>query len=92
MRVILLLPIIFLIACENKKKTIVNRQQAIKNEMEQVKALYYKKTDSLESIRGTNTMSAKDMEIASIAEAKKTALLLNLQKEYDSLEKELRKH
>lgn len=92
MRSILWLTIIFLTACENKKKTIVNRQQAIKNEMGQVKVLYYKKTDSLESIRGTDTMSGKEMKIMKIAEAKKTASLLSLQKEYDSLEGELKNY
>jgi hypothetical protein len=91
MRYILFATIILISSCESKKQIIANRQQAIKNEMEQVKAFYYKKSDSLQSIRGTDTMSAKDMEFARIAEAEKMASLLNLQKEYDSLEAALEK-
>ncbi len=76
MRFILLLTIIFLSSCKNKKETIVNRQQAIKKEtivnrqqvikkeMEQVKAFYYKKADSLESVKEAATNSAKLLEIA----------------------------
>ncbi|MBL7741369.1 MAG: hypothetical protein JNK14_19245 [Chitinophagaceae bacterium] len=92
MRFILLLTIILLSSCENKKETIVNKQQAIKKEMEQVKAFYYKKSDSLESVRQADTISAKHMEIIRIADDEKIASLLRLQKEYDSLEAELKKY
>ncbi|HEU5166084.1 MAG TPA: hypothetical protein VFU29_11120 [Chitinophagaceae bacterium] len=91
MRIILLLTIILISSCENKKESIVNRQQAIKKEMEQVKALYYKKTDSLQSVNKADTISAKLNEGLSLAEGKKTIELLKLQKEYDSLEVELKK-
>jgi PBP1b-binding outer membrane lipoprotein LpoB len=91
MRFILLLTVIFLSSCENKKETIANRQQAIQKEMEQVKAFYFKKLDSLESVKEADTISEKHMKIAGIAERKKTATLLKLQKEYDSLEVELKK-
>ena len=94
MRIILLLTIILISSCENKKESIVNRQQAIKKEMEQVKALYYKKTDSLESVKEADTNSAKHLEIAEelvSTDEKKSITLLKLQKEYDSLEVELRK-
>jgi hypothetical protein len=38
MRLVILLTIILLSACKNKKEVILNRQQAIKKEMEHVKA------------------------------------------------------
>ena len=95
MRFILLLTIIFLSSCENKKETIVNRQQAIKKEMEEVKAFYFNKSDSLESVKEADTNSAKRLEIAKelvSADGKKSATLIKLQKEYDSLEGELKKY
>ena len=95
MRFILLLTIILLSSCENKKETIVNRQQAIKKEMEQVKAFYYKKSDSLEIVKEADTNSAKRLEIAEelvLADGKKSVTLIKLQKEYDSLEIELKKY
>jgi hypothetical protein len=95
MRFILLVTIILLSSCENKKETIVNRQQAIKKEMEQVKAIYYKKSDSLENVKETDTNSAKRLEIAEelvSADGKRLATLIKLQKEYDSLEVELKKY
>jgi len=92
MRFTLLLIIIFLFSCKNNKETIVNRQQAIAKEMEQVKQFYYKKSDSLESIKEADTLSAKIQEILALTEGEKTAGLLKLQKEYDSLETELKKY
>ena len=92
MRFILLLTIILLSSCENKKETIVNRQQAIKKEMEQVKTFYYKKSDSLESVNKADTNSTKLNEELSLAEREKTVELLKLQKEYDSLEVELKNY
>ena len=91
MRIILLLTIILISSCENKKESIVNRQQAIKKEMEQVKAFYYNRADSLESVKEADTNSAKLNEELSLADGKKTVELLKLQKEYDSLEVELKK-
>lgn len=95
MRLIFLLTIILLSSCENKKDAIANRQQTIKKEIEQVKAVYYKKADSLESVKKGDTTSAKQLEIAEelvSAERKKTVMLIPLQKEYDSLEAEVKKH
>jgi hypothetical protein len=95
MRFILLLTIILLSSCENKKEIIVNRQRAIKKEMEEVKASYYKKSDSLESLKEADTNSAKRLEIAEelvSADGKKSVTLFRLQKEYDSLEVELNKY
>jgi len=92
MRIILLLTIILISSCENKKETIINRQQAIKKEMEQVKSIYYKRSDSLESANKADTNSAKLNEELSLAEGKKTIELIKLQKEYDSLERKLKKH
>ena len=91
MRFILLLTVILLSSCENKKETIVNRQQAIKKEMEQVKAMYYKRSDSLEGANKVDTNSAKLNEELSLADEKKSIELIKLQKEYDSLEVELKK-
>lgn len=95
MRFFLLLSIIILSSCENKKETIVNRQQTIKEEMEEVKTFYYKKLDSLESVKETDTNSAKRQEIAEefvSTDGKKSVALIKLQKEYDSLEVELKKY
>ena len=92
MRFILLLTIILISSCENREETIVNRQQAIKKEMEQVKAMYYKRSDSLEGANKADTNSAKLNEELSLAEGKKTVELIKLQKEYDSLEVELKKY
>ena len=74
-------------------KCAENRTEAFQNapKFEAGIKSYYKKSDSLESVRGADTMSAKHMEIIGIAEGKKTATLLKLQKEYDSLEVELKK-
>lgn len=95
MRLIFLLTVILLSSCESKKDTIVNRKQAIKKEMEQVKAYYYKKSDSLESVKKVGTNSARHLEIAeelADADRKKNVTLIPLQKEYDSLELELKKY
>lgn len=95
MKFILLLTLILLSSCENKKETIVTRQQAIKREMEQVKAIYFKKSDSLESVKEADTNSAKRLEIAEelvSADGEKNVTLIKLQKEYDSLEAELKKY
>ena len=92
MRFILLLIIILISSCENKKETIMNRQQAIQKEMEQVKALYFKRSDSLESVNKADTISAKLNEELSLAEGKKNVELIKLQKEYDSLEAALKKY
>lgn len=95
MRVILFLTIVMLSSCKNKKEAIVNRQQAIKKEMEQVKTAYYKKSDSLESVKQTDTNSAKRLTIAEelvSADKKKSAVLITLQKEFDSLEAELKNY
>jgi len=95
MRFIFLLTIILLSSCENKRETIVNRQQNIKKEMEEVKAFYYKKIDSLESVKEVDINSTKRLEIAeelSSTDSKRSIELLKLQKEYDSLEVESKKY
>ncbi|HSC52656.1 MAG TPA: hypothetical protein VLC98_03495 [Phnomibacter sp.] len=95
MRLIVLLTIILLSSCENKKDTIVNRQQAIQKEIEKVKDSYFKTTDSFQSAKKTDTNAAKQIEIAEklvSTEREKNVLLIPLQKEYDSLEVELQKH
>lgn len=88
MRVLFVLLITLLFACENKTKSITNRQASILQEMEQVKNQYFKKIDSLDNIKKSDTSSAKQLEIANAfvsADAKKSMLLIQLQKEYDSL-------
>ena len=95
MRLIFLLTIILLSSCENNKDSIVTRQKAIEKEMEQIKGLFYEKTDSLESLKKADTNLAKQIEIAEelvSADGKKSVLLIQLQKEYDSLEVELKKY
>ena len=95
MRLIFLLIIILLSSCNNKKDTIVNRQQAIMKEMENVKAAYFKTSDSLQSLREVDTNSVKQHEIEEQlvkADGEKSVNLTNLLKEYDSLEVELKKY
>lgn len=95
MRVIFLLAVILLASCENKKDTLANRQQEIKKEMEQVKAAYYKKLDSLETSKKTNSDSATQVAIAEAfvsADKKRIAVLIPLQREYDSLQVELQNY
>ena len=92
MRFILLLTTIFLFSCVNKKEKIANMQQAIQKEMEQVKASYFKKADSLQSTNKADTNSTKLNEELSLAEGEKNVALLKLQKEYDSLERKLKKY
>ena len=95
MRLIFLLTIILLSSCENKKDSIVTRQKAIEKEMEQIKGFFYEKTDSLESVKKADTNLAKQIEIAEelvSADEKKSVVLIQLQKEYDSLEVELKKY
>ncbi len=94
MRFILFLAIIFLSSCETKKETILNKQQAIKEEMEQVKKIYYKKQDSLESVKQADTNSAKRLVIAVdlvAADREKSVTLIKFQHEYDSLGVEIEK-
>jgi hypothetical protein len=92
MRFIPLLTVIFLFSCESKKEKIADSQEAIQEEMAQVKATYYKSVDSLESIQKADTLSAKTQEILGILEKGKNATLIMLQKEYDSLDAELKKY
>ena len=92
MRFIFLLSVILLSSCENKKEKIVSRQQAIEKEMEQVKAFYYKKADSLQMANIADTNSAKLNEELSLTEREKTVELLKLQKEYDLLERKLKRY
>lgn len=56
--------------------------------MEQIKAAYYKLTDSLDKIKSADTSSTKQQEIMKeivAADNRKNALLIPLQKEYDFL-------
>lgn len=94
MKYILLVTILFLSSCESKKDKIVNRQQAIQKEMEQVKTLYFKQVDSLDNVKQADTSAAKQTQIAEAfvsVEKKKNSMLIPLQKEYDSLDVELKK-
>lgn len=73
---------------------MLNKQKELKKEMEQVKLFYYKKSDSLESVKRGNSNLAKQLEIANelvVADRKKTTALFKLQKQYDDLEVELKK-
>lgn len=95
MRLLFLLLITVMFACENKSRDITNRQVAIQQEMEQVKTAYFKQTDSLDNIKKNDTSAAKQLEIANAlvaADAKKSMTLTQLQREYDSLTVALQKH
>lgn len=94
MKYILLVTILFLSSCESKNDKIVKRQQAIQKEMEQVKTLYFKQVDSLDNVKQADTGSVKQTQIAEAfvsVEKRKNSVLIPLQKEYDSLEVELKK-
>ena len=63
--------------------------------MKQVKASYYKSSDSLESVKRTETNSTKQIELAEklvAAENNKNDVLISLQREFDSLGAELMKY
>lgn len=95
MRTIFLLAVILLFSCDNPKNNMLNRQEAIKKEMTQIKDAYYRKADSLAIVKKTDTGSARQHEIAEemvTADNKKNALLIPLQKEYDSLDAALQKY
>lgn len=95
MRYFFLITIVLFSSCKNNKETIADKQQAIRKEMEQVKASYFTKTDSLDKIKEADTSPAKQLEIANelvSAEQKKSAVLLRLQMEYDSLETVIKKY
>lgn len=94
MRIIVLLTIIFISSCESKKETPADRLEAIVKEKEQVNTSYYKKIDGLEKVRRTGTDSMKRIELAkeiTSTDNTRIAELLKLQKEFDSLEKEIKK-
>lgn len=90
-----LLAFIFLFSsCDTKRTVIANRQQDIKEQMEKVKKSYFKKQDSLENVKQADTNSAKRLEIATelvTDDREKSYVLIRLQKEYDSLDAELKK-
>lgn len=88
MRLLLLATLLLLLSCDNKKNDLVKRQQTIIQEMEQIKAAYYKLTDSLDKVKSGDTSSTKQLKIMKeivAADSKKNGLLITLQKEYDSL-------
>jgi hypothetical protein len=94
MRIILLLTILLLSSCESNKNKLVKKQQAILQQMEQIKAAYYKTADSLERIQEADSTAAKQQEVAvaiTTADNQKNELLIPLQKAYDSLAVELQK-
>lgn len=95
MKRILLITIILVSSCKSNKETIANRQQAIQQEMQQVKAAYYKKADSLNMLKEADTSSVKQVAIAEelvSADRERSAVLLSLQMEYDSLENVVKKY
>lgn len=79
---------IFMASCTSKKATPENRQQAILEEMAQIKGAYFKTVDSLESLREKDTSSARQAELMKLlnaADSQKTLRLIPMQKELDSL-------
>ena len=84
----LLISLLFITACASKKITPENRQQAILEEMAQIKGAYFKTVDSLESLREKDTSSARQAELMKLlvaADSQKNVVLIPLQKELDSL-------
>lgn len=88
MKYLLLFTFFSLAACSNKKVTPENRQQAIIEEMAQIKAAYFKTVDSLESLKEKDTSSVRQAELMKllvVADSQKNIVLIPLQKELDSL-------
>jgi uncharacterized protein YcfL len=84
----LLLALLALTACSNKKATPENRQQAILEEMAEIKTAYFKTVDSLEDLKVKDTSSARQAELMKllvVADSQKNVLLIPMQKELDSL-------
>ncbi|HTL08768.1 MAG TPA: hypothetical protein VL307_10940 [Chitinophagaceae bacterium] len=82
-----LLSISFL-ACTNNAGNTLSRQEQIKQEIDQVKADYFKQTDSLEAMKMQDTSAAHQSAIAAALierEKAKNEKLIPLQKAYDSL-------
>lgn len=94
MRLIFLLFIILFSSCDNKNNTILKRQEAVKLKMNEVNKTYYKRIDSLDILKRSDTSLIKQNEIAveiSSTNSKRLMELVTLQKESDSLELELKK-
>jgi hypothetical protein len=94
MRCILLVTIVFISSCGNRNEATVNRPESIKKEMQKINAFYYKKIDSLDAVKRTDTSAAKQHAIAvavSALDNHRYTALLALQKEYDALELEVKK-
>lgn len=88
MKYLILCLFVFLAACSNKNATPENRQQAILEEMAQIKGSYFKTVDSLESLREKDTSSVRQTELMKLlvaADSQKNVVLIPLQKELDSL-------
>ena len=88
MKYFYLLSLLFLAACANKADSPENRQQAILEEMAQIKTAYFKKVDSLDRLKEQDTSSVRQAELMKllvIADSQKTVMLIPLQKELDSL-------
>lgn len=84
----ILLALFSLAACSNKKVTPENRQQAILEEMAQIKAAYFNTVDSLEELKVKDSSSARQAELMKllvVADSQKNIVLIPLQKELDSL-------
>lgn len=93
MRIILLYLFILLVSCESRKAAIVKQQEVIKQKMEQVKAAYYKATDSLDRLKKADTglqkAAAYALQLFAI-DREKSIALTRLQRQYDALEAELK--
>lgn len=88
MKYLLFCLFIFYTACGNKNATPENRQQAILEEMAQIKGAYFKTVDSLESLREKDTSPVRQTELMKLlvaADSQKNIVLIPLQKELDSL-------
>lgn len=94
MRYLFLLSLLVFISCDGNEENIKKRQEAVREEMGSIKAVYYETSDSIDRVKRADTSAAtlvKINKIAAVAESQKSVKLLPLQKEYDSLQALLEK-
>lgn len=80
--------IMLICSCKNGKEAATERQQAISKEMKLANSFYFQQIDSLDAIKKVDTSAAKLAEIAAairLTDEQRSATLLRLQTEYDSL-------
>lgn len=95
MKPLLFLIPILLFACSTKKQSLLRQQQEIIDEIELVKAAYFKTADSIDQLKLTDTTATRQyelMEAVRAADRQKSATLLRLEKRYHTIELKLRNY